>query len=201
MISNTELYDSKKIVNQSGTTEAEVNVGTADTLQISATNIELTGTLTNNGSPIGGGGSPNNGRLSINMNGALQSNEYTANTSSDVTVNLYNIMGVSTSTSGTPIILPNRFYDITSSGVTSITLRESNAFVTNGYLNEYFCRFVAGASTVNVTSYDSRTITFSTEGEQYNNLTIGDEYFLDVIAYENSGSYVYYAVIRKFKTN
>lgn len=201
MISNTELYDSKKIVNQSGTTEAEIDVNTADTLQIKATNIELTGTLTNNGSPIGGGGSPNNGRLSINMNGSLQSNEYTANTSSDVTVDLYNIMGVSTSTSGTPTILPNRFYDITSSGVTAITLRESNAFVNNSYLNEYFCRFVAGASTVNVTSYDSRTIIFSTEGEQYNNLTIGDEYFLDVIAYEKSGSYVYYGVIRKFQAN
>lgn len=203
MISNTELYDKKKIISQAGTTEAEINLNTADTLQISATNIELTGTLTNNGSPIAGGGSPNDGRLAINMNGQLQDNSFTANTSSNVTVDLYNIMKVNVnSSSGAPTILPNSFYDLTySSGVSDITLRESNIFVTNGYLNEYFCKFKAQTTEVTIDSYDNRTITWSTEGEQYNNLKIGDVYFLDVIAYEKSGTYVYYGVIRKFQAN
>ena len=202
MISNTELYDNKKIVNGSDSSVAEIDLQTADTLQIKATNIELTGTLTNNGQPISGGGStPGSGTLSVYMNDSLQSNEFNANSSSNVDIQLYNIFKVRHQSGNTPTVLPNSFYYLTGSGVTSITLKESTPFITNSYLNEYCGMFTAGASSVTFSSYDSRTITWSTEGEQPSSLTSGDVYLFDVMAWKNNDTFYYYGTIKKFTAN
>ena len=200
MIKNTELYDNKKIVNSFDTTVAEIDTETTGTLAIKATNIELTGNLTNNGNPV----VPQNGKLNLYMNGNLQTNEFTANSSTDVDAKLYNIFAVNHQSGATPQILCNRFYYLTGS-VTAITVRESSAYVGNNnegrYMNEFCCMFTAGATSVTVSSYDSRTITWSTEGEQLNDLTVGDVYMMDIIAWNDGSTYYYFGAVKKFKAN
>lgn len=202
MITKTEIVDKKTLINAGSTTVATIDTETADTLTLACDNIELTGTLTNNGQPISGGGStPGSGTLSVYMNDALQSNEFNANSSSNVDIQLYNIFKVSHQSGNTPTVLPNSFYYLTGSGVTSITLNESTPFITNSYLNEYCGMFTAGASSVTFSSYDSRTITWSTEGEQPSSLTSGDLYMFDVIAWKNNDTFYYYGTIKKFTAN
>lgn len=201
MISNTELYDNKKIVNGSDSSVAEIDLQTANTLQIKATNIELTGNLTNNGSALP---TPNSGTLSVYMNSESISNAFNANSASNVDYKLYNIFPARSQSGASVTILPNHFYYLTGS-VTSITVRESSGFVGNqsegSYLNEFCCMFTAGSTSVTVSSYDSRTITWSTEGEQLNDLTVGDVYMLDIIAWKESSTYYYFGAVKKFKAN
>lgn len=201
MISNTELYDNKKIVNGSDSSVAEIDLQTADTLQIKATNIELTGNLTNNGSALP---TPNSGTLSVYMNSELMSNAFNADSSSNVDYKLYNIFRVNHQGGATPQILANRFYYLTGS-VEEITVRESNTYVGNNsegkFLNEYCCMFTAGDTSVTVSSYDNRTITWSTEGEQLNDLTVGDVYMIDIIAWNDGSTYYYFGAVKKFKAN
>lgn len=162
-------------------------------------NLDLVGnTVTVNGNALT---TPEDGRLTLKMNGDVIDNSFTANTSTDTTVDLYNIMHVYDQSGASVTILPNSFYNLTGS-VTAITLRESSSFI-NNYLNEYACIFTAGSTSVTISSYDSRTITMSTEGEDPSDIVAGDVYMLSVLAwkYGTNGSYNYKGVLKKFYAN
>lgn len=193
MTSINKIADKVKIDNPAGNGKVEVEVNNGQTV-IKSDALEITGTLTNNGQPIGGG-TPGDGKLSITVNGNTQfSQGFSANQSENVNASLTTGLITNYSTSSTPTLTPFLFMECRTA-VTTLTLATSN--LVDFSTNEYACTFSPASTSITV-SLSGYTLNWIDGSEDPTDLDITKSYIMSIIVPKNGSSLTNaYGIIKK----
>lgn len=215
MASKNIITDKVVIDNLAGNGNVEVDVNQGQAV-IKADAIELTGTLTNNGQAISGGGSTvtvtqvvssgtkiatvgidgtdtdlyaptvNDGKLSITVNGTSQFSQGFSANQSGNTTAALTTGLVTNYSTSATPVITPFLFLECNNPVASIVL--SNATMTDFSTNEYACVFTPSASSVSIT-LSGYTIHWLADSEDPTSLDTTKDYIMSVIAPKNGNTF------------